>query len=502
MQMPASFFLSTEVALRIDATAVPPPTRWMQVAGSGIARPALVLAAGESATAVDPVRVGAGSRLLLRFGAALPALSGDGASLRVELCRADAVHVVAELSLPGGPAGCAMHEAQVALDAWPQGDCTIRHVVGPGPGNDPTADWVAVYDMAIASSEELALVAARAFSRERTANELAHFASVYDHEMYHGDASRHASRPPATCRALQDLAEEWSRREDGRQDAPATFPSPDTLSAALRDPFHYTHHLLSQALRAQPPDFHGRLASLAANRPVRILSLCSGAARIEAGMAAIAGPAAHWTLMDLNESLLQSAATNFPDGVQPELVAGDLNRIRDFGARFDVILCVSGLHHIVELESVLAFIDGSLADDGEFWSIGEAIGRNGNRLWGRDLAAANACFQALPERLRFNHHTGKTDASLPDDDYGSGTFEGIRSQDLMPLLLERLDPVDLYRRNCFLWRLVNQAYSRNYDMADAGDVERLQGFVRAEIAHFRNGGRPTELHGVFRKRMY
>jgi SAM-dependent methyltransferase len=502
MRMPAFFFLSTEVPLRISATAAPPPARWMQIVGSGISRPALVLSSGETAAAVDPVQVVAGSRLLVRYGAALEALSADGATLRIELARGQLVHVVAELSLPGGPAGCSVHEAQIALDAWPAGDWEIRLDVGPGPLHDPTADWVAIYELAVAPSEELPVIAARAFATERTANELAHFASVYDHEMYHGDASRHPSRPPAKCRMLQDLAREWSLRDDATQDAPAAFPSPDRLSEALRDPFHYTHHLLSRALHARAPDFHGRLAALAAKQTVRILSLCSGAARIEASMATLAGPAAHWTLMDLNESLLQSAAANFPEGVEPELVAGDLNRIRDFGERFDVILCVSGLHHIVELESVLAFIDGSLADNGEFWSIGEAIGRNGNRLWGRDLAAANACFQALPARLRFNHHTGTTDASLPDDDYGSGTFEGIRSQDIMPLLLERLDPVDLYRRNCFLWRLVNQAYSRNYDMADAGDVERLQGFVRAEVAHFRNGGRPTELHGIFRKRMY
>lgn len=500
--MSRSFFLSTEVPLRIAATAAPPPTRWMKVAGSGIARPALVLTAGESAASADAVEVGPGSRLLLRYGAALDTLSADGATLRIEMSRGALVHVVADLSLPGGSAGCAVHEAQLALDAWPAGTWDIRLCVGPGPDHDPTADWVAIYDLAIAPAEQLALIASRAFSVERTANEIAHFASVYDHEMYHGDASRRASRPPAKCQALQDLAEEWSQREEMAQAPMDAFPAPGELSETLRDPFHYTHHLLSTALRATPPDFHGRLAALAVERPIRILSLCSGAARIEAGMAALAGPAARWTLMDLNESLLQSAAANFPDGITPELVAGDLNRIRDFGARFDVILCVSGLHHIVELESVFAFIDVALADDGEFWSIGEAIGRNGNRLWGRDLAAANACFSALPERLRHNHHTGKIDASLPDDDYGSASFEGIRSQELLPLMLERFDPVDLYRRNCFLWRLVNQAYSRNYDMADPDDVDRLKGFVHAEIAHFRQGGRPTELHGIFRKRMY
>ena len=117
------------------------------------------------------------------------------------------------------------------------------------------------------------------------------------------------------------------------------------------------------------------------------------------------------------------------------------------------------------------------------------------------LDAANACFTPLPARLRRNHHTGVVDERLPDDDYGSGTFEGIRSQDILPLLTDRLDPVDVHRRNCFLWRLVNQAYNGNYDMSDPEDVARLQGFVLAELAHFRDGGRPTELHGVFRKRL-
>lgn len=498
--MQASYFLSTEVPLRIAANPVSPAERWMQIAASGIARPALVLCAGETATSVVPVQVGPGSQLLLRYGAALDTLSADGATLRVELSRGAEAHLVAELPLPGGASNGAVHEVQLALDAWP-GAWDVRLGAGPGPRHDPTADWVAIYELAIAPGEELAVVAARAFRSERTANELAHFASVYEHEMYHGAPSHRPQRPAASCRPLDDLVEAWSRKPHASRSPVMTFPEPTELPESLRDPFHYTHHLLALALRARPPDFHGRLAGLAARGPVRILSLCSGAARIEASMAALAGQAARWTLMDLNESLLRSAAGSFPEGVVPELVVGDLNRIHDFGERFDVILCVSGLHHIVELESVLAFVGRALADDGEFWSIGEAIGRNGNRLWGRDLAAANACFAALPARLRRNHHSGKIDACLPDDDYGSATFEGIRSQDIMSLLVERLDPVDLYRRNCFLWRLVNQAYSRNYDMSDAGDVARLQAFVQAETAHFRNGGRPTELHGVFRKRM-
>jgi SAM-dependent methyltransferase len=238
---------------------------------------------------------------------------------------------------------------------------------------------------------------------------------------------------------------------------------------------------------------------MAQSRPLRILSLCSGAARIEAGMASLAGPAVQWTLMDLNESLLQSAGARFPEGVEPELIVGNLNEIRDFGEQFDVIVCVSGLHHIVELERVVDFAREALVEDGEFWSIGEAIGRNGNRLWDRDYAVADAFFRSLPSRLRHNRGTGAVDARLPDLDCSAGTFEGIRSEEIESLLTRSLEVVEVPRRNCFLWRLVNLAYADNYDLGQAEDVDWLQRAVQAEVAHFRSGGRPTAMHAVCRR---
>ena len=118
---------------------------------------------------------------------------------------------------------------------------------------------------------------------------------------------------------------------------------------------------------------------------------------------------------------------------------------------------------------------------------------------GYALEAANASMRALPVRLRRNRYSGKVDDTLPDVDYSIGTFEGIRSQDITPLLFDHLDPVHLFRRNCFLWRLVDQTYNSNYDMQAEEDIACLQALVRAELAHFEGGGRPTELHAVFRK---
>ncbi len=50
---------------------------------------------------------------------------------------------------------------------------------------------------------------------------------------------------------------------------------------------------------------------------------------------------------------------------------------------------VSGLHHVVEIEQVLQTVIELLDPNGEFWIIGEAIGRNGNQLWPEALDAAN-----------------------------------------------------------------------------------------------------------------
>jgi SAM-dependent methyltransferase len=501
MEQASEFFLSTEVPLELTEVNVAPSDRWMQIVHSGLARPALVLLAGESATLTDGLRLEAGSQLLLRFGAALADLSADGATLGLDLVSTTASHPVAEFSVIPGPGLHVVRDVVIALGAWAGGPWRIRLRVGPGAAHDPRGDWIAIYELVVAQAENLSLVAARAFQSERTRNELAHFASVYDHEMFHGNqpTTPHADKS-AHCRPLQDLVGQWAGTTVvNDRDETSYFPAPIDLAPELRDPYHYAHYLLDDALRSKAPNFHQRLGAMAAARPLRILSLCSGAARIEAGMAAVAGSAAHWTLMDLSESLLQSAAMNFPDGIVPDLIAGNLNEIRNFGERFDVIMCVSGLHHIVELERVVDFIRDALVDDGEFWSIGEAIGRNGNRLWGSDLEVANGCFHELPARLRRNRYSGIIDESLPDDDYASGTFEGIRSQDIVPLLMDRFESVHLYRRNCFLWRLVNQAYSDNYDMENPVDIAHLHSIVSAEIAHFRGGGRPTEMHAVFRK---
>ena len=481
----------------------------MQIPHTGIVRPAFVMLAGETLTQEADLLITAFSELYLRFGAAHPDISADGASLVVELLDADGgCLTLAEHFVPSGSSGLAPRALRLELHPYAGKRSRLRLRCGAGTRADPHGDWVAIYDLALASSDRLSNVRARAFRAERSTNELVHFEDVYDHAIYRPADSAETNTAAtygrsADCESLADLLARVSpSREADGPPAVQRLKAPEELQPRPDTAYVYADRLLQESLRMESPDFATSLRALAGGRRLKVLSLCCGAARIEAEFAGIAikhGVEVDWTLLDMNGKLLRTAAAKFGDRT-PRLVVGDINQVEDFGERFDVVMCVSALHHVVELERVLEFVSESLRPAGEFWSIGEAIGRNGNRLWEADYLVANAFFEQLPARLRANRGTGAVDECLPNVHCADASFEGIRSQEILPLLARQFEAVHTYLYNCFLWRLTNQAYSDNYDLSQSKDIQYLQDAVIAELQHFEQGGCPASLHGIFRKR--
>src|SRR5690606_23674361 len=156
----------------------------------------------ESVQMGDDLVLLAGSRLVLRYGPAVEAMSADGATLRVELACGDHVDTLAELPVHGAHG---VRSAAFSLDEHTGKACRVQLRIGAGPDHDPRGDWVAVYELVVAQEESLARVAANAFGSERTRGELAHFATAYDHEMYHADPAATAAGKRLRCRPLQAL---------------------------------------------------------------------------------------------------------------------------------------------------------------------------------------------------------------------------------------------------------------------------------------------------------
>ncbi|MCX6650724.1 MAG: class I SAM-dependent methyltransferase [Methanomassiliicoccales archaeon] len=474
--------------------------RWMQVAHCIDKRQSLILLAGEELVITKSIKVKKDTKLYVRYGAGIPKISSDGLVLEVSfserLEKRKDVEMIASFSISGGQQTSQWREAHldVSFLMGRQGYFIFKCL--PGPKNDPIGDWLAIAELCVARVERLSLMKARTFHEQRSRNEIDHFSHVYRHTMYSQMQDERSNIAQGQARPVRKLH---------CSEINAVPYQIDRLNhigpLSHESPYAYGSRLLAANITESAPDFVGRLKLKADNgKPLKVLSLCSGAARIEADFASHVGNNVEWSLLDINPDLLCMASKQFAPTVSLDLIEADANDLQYSGEKWDIIICVSALHHIVELEKLIEFCHKSLNDDGEFWSIGEYVGRNGNRLWPEALDVANGIFKELPEKFRLNRNTGTVDTEIPDNDYSVGCFEGIRSEDIEPTLERWFKPLDVFRRNCFLWRLLNLAYNDNYNAQNLDDRQLIVRMVEAELDHFKNGGRGTELFGVYKPR--
>ncbi|WP_434653789.1 class I SAM-dependent methyltransferase [Pseudomonas sp. R3-56] len=495
----ASYFLLDETAAFAVLPEVKPVghPQWMHVTHLREARYSLILTAGEHLRS-SQLDVFSDSRLYIRFSAALPGISVDGLT-----CSVVFVDDPGQTEFPLGifhicggstPSEWRLVDLDLAWLAGKRGRLLVT--CGPGAKNDPTADWLAIADLCVAREGVMKLLLAKTHHQMRVKNEIAHFSSVYRNEFYSNVQERQSEAAMGVARNVRRLN---GLAPAQGQDARSEMVIPEPFEGEVA--YSYATRMLRANVPQTPPDFQARLRRKVSDHgAIKVLSICSGAARIEAGLSAAVPEGVEWSLLDINEDLLHIAAKQFSSGVGLDLIVADANNLVPTGEQWDVIICVSALHHLIELEKVMLFISHSLKNDGEFWSVGEAVGRNGNRLWPEAIIAADAAFSALPARYRLNADTQVVDAVIPDKDHSIGCFEGIRSEEITALLERWLKPVDVYRTNCFLWRMVNLAYSGNFNLAKAEDRALVIDMVRAELEHFRNGGLGTELFGVYKKK--
>jgi SAM-dependent methyltransferase len=482
---------------------VPVAARWTEFSHVSQRERGLVMQAGECLR-LPVIITPRESVLWMRCLRGVPQISADGLDVEVwYACDGGAAQLLLSHRLDNSQTAAGLRELNVDLPVAV--GCRLRVEIrcGAGPLGNATADWLGLLGLVVCARGELDLLRARAQHAWRLKNEIEHFSQAYSNDFYR---DRHTQRrvgasesspPRALPPRPADHTAEMSLRVSLRTHLESVEPLPD------ENAFAYANRMLAKVLPAQAPNFPERLRELFArhpDRPLRMLALCAGEAAIEGSILEAAGVPVELCIVDVNASLLEQAVLRMPPTVRVDRVLGDANDIGPQLGQFDVVNITSGLHHLVELERVLGAIAGILLPGGEFWLIGEQVGRNGNRLWPEALLLANQVFSAWPAEKRRNQHTGKVDEEIPDTDFSAGCFEGIRSQDIVGQLERYFLPVNCYLRNAFLWRLADVSYAANFDLDKAADRELLVQAVVEEAVHWAQGGRSTEMHAVYRSK--
>jgi SAM-dependent methyltransferase len=136
---------------------------------------------------------------------------------------------------------------------------------------------------------------------------------------------------------------------------------------------------------------------------------------------------------------------------------------------FAGVMAHHSLHHILDLESLFALIKKKLAPKGRFLT-GDIIGRNGHMRWPEALLLVRKIWEKLPRKYKFGHQLNRYDEYFENWDCSAEGFEGIRAQDILPLLVKNFS-FEVFR--CYgniIDTFVNRNFGPNYDPANPSDA--------------------------------
>ncbi len=237
----------------------------------------------------------------------------------------------------------------------------------------------------------------------------------------------------------------------------------------------------------------------------RFASIGAGNCDLEVGLCRHLLAAGHdkFTIecLELNAAMLQrgrAAAAHF--GVSEYLVftEGDANHWNP-SEEYDAAIANQSLHHVTELEHLFEQVRRSLKPKGAF-AISDMIGRNGHQRWPEALAIVHEFWRKLPPSYRFNTRLERYEELYENFDCSVEGFEGIRSQDVLPLLLERFQFRRFVAFGNVIDPFVDRAFGFHFDAGAAWDRTFIDGVHGRDEEELRAGSiKPTHMAAVVGK---
>ncbi len=168
---------------------------------------------------------------------------------------------------------------------------------------------------------------------------------------------------------------------------------------------------------------------------------------------------------------------------------------RNFGAAF----ANQSLHHIEALEHVFDTIGKGLEPQGSF-VVGDMIGRNGHMRWPESLAIINALWTVIPDQWKQNRPLGRFEETFVNQDCSTVGFEGIRAQDILPLLLDRFQFHRFAAWGGLLDIFVDRVFGHNLSSEKSLDRKFIDTMWETNQALLRLGVlTPTQMVAVLKK---
>lgn len=163
-------------------------------------------------------------------------------------------------------------------------------------------------------------------------------------------------------------------------------------------------------------------------------------------------------------------------------------------------MAIHSLHHVVDLEGVFDGVQDALGETGVFL-LNDMIGRNGHQRWPEALEAVEEIWRTMPRKYKYNHLLQRWEDDFVNWDCSTSGNEGVRSQDILPLLAERFHFEVFVGFGNVIDVFIDRCFGHNFDRSDADDLAFIDRVAQLDEALLDAGTvKPTHMIAAARTR--
>ena len=168
-------------------------------------------------------------------------------------------------------------------------------------------------------------------------------------------------------------------------------------------------------------------------------------------------------------------------------------------SEYSGIMANHSLHHVVNLEGLFFNIKKSLQENASFVT-SDMIGRNGHLRWPEAKLIVEQLWFEIPDSYRYNHQLKRHEPTFEDWDCSNEGFEGVRAQDVLPLLLDHFHFSFFYGFSNVISPFIDRGFGHNFNSKEEWDRSFIDRVHAIDEDGFRNGTlKPTQVLAVMSK---
>lgn len=241
------------------------------------------------------------------------------------------------------------------------------------------------------------------------------------------------------------------------------------------------------------------------NKSIKILSIGSGNGELEIKIASALSNSSidNYTIecMDINQHMLERTVNLAKEkGIDKNIRInqGDFNKWKPKN-KYDVIIANQSLHHVLELEHLFDSIYKGLSKSGIFLT-SDMIGRNGHMRWPEALDELKPFWDELPKEYKYNQLLKRQENQYINHDCSTEGFEGIRAQDILPLLVNKFNFELFVPFANIVLVFIDRPFGHNYDVKNPKDIDFIDRVHKKDEELIINGTiKPTQMIAVMTK---